>query len=91
MQDFGFGGGLTRKMGVVHKNLISFVSMVTWREALLQGVWRAAAPPRSAEFWKFNKVFQINNVKFGENCKIVKNLGLVGGPGGGPPGRQAIF
>ena len=44
------GGRLTRKMGVVHQNFISFVSMVTWREALLQGVWRAAARPRTDEF-----------------------------------------
>ena len=82
---FFLGGGVTRKMGVVHKNFISFVSMITWREALLHGVWRAAAPPRSEEFWKFNKFFQINYIKFAENCKIVNNLGLVGGPGAEPP------
>ena len=50
MQDFGLG--VNSKNGGVHKNFISFVSMVTWREALLQGVWMAAAPPRTEESLK---------------------------------------
>ena len=53
MKDFGFffgRGGLTRKMGEVHKNFISFVSMLTRREALLQGVRRVAAPPSAEDF-----------------------------------------
>ena len=43
MQDFGLGGGVNSKHGVVRKNLISFVAMVPWRGALLQVVRGASA------------------------------------------------
>ena len=73
MQDSGwfffFGGGVTRNMGVVHKNFISFVALVPWRGALLQGV-RGAIAPRTKEFWKFCYFFN-EKYKF---CWKISNL-----------------
>ena len=68
---------LTRSMGVVHKNFISFVAMVTWRGDFAGG--SGAPAPRGEKNIENCVIFSMKKYKFWwKNCKIVKNFQLQG-------------
>ena len=67
---FSLGGGLTGKMGEVHKNFISFASMLNWKEALLLGGRQLSVDMNFESL----TILKIDNIKFAANSKFLKKI-----------------
>ena len=85
---FFFGGGVNSKNGGGTQKLYfvrfhAYPKRGAFAGCSVFGGWQ---PLRGQKNFEKLTIFQINNIKFAENCKIVlKNIWLVGGSGGGAP------